>query len=75
MRYFCCEKAALKKKFFLDFITTWTLHSKNFVLWLDFDGVLEIQDWMWIANYDSPLRLLPMPKKCPEMNIDLRSSL
>jgi len=24
-------------------------------LWLDLDGVIKFQDWIWIAKYDSPL--------------------
>jgi len=29
--------------------------EKSFGLRLDFDRVLKIQDWIWIANFDSPL--------------------
>jgi len=28
---------------------------KLFGLWLDLDSVLKIQEWIWIAKYDSPL--------------------
>ena len=39
----------------------WTLFGlgllikKKFGLWLDLDWVLKIQEWIWIAKYDSPL--------------------
>ena len=40
----------------LDFIWTWILNLlKFFGQWLDLDGVLKIQDWIWIAKYDIPL--------------------
>jgi len=40
----------------LDFIWTWILNLLNFFgQWLDLDGVLKIQDWIWIAKYDIPL--------------------
>ena len=39
----------------LDFIQTWILFFKSFGLQLDLDWVLKIQDWIWMAEYDSPL--------------------
>ena len=54
MRHFCCEKAANFKLFGLNLELDFT-YEKIFGLWLDLDWVLNNQDWIWIAKFDSPL--------------------
>jgi len=54
MLHFCCEKTAFSKfsGLYLDFNITF---EKNFGLRLNLDRVFRKLDWIWIAQYDSPL--------------------
>ena len=66
-----CNYLSLKNCLFVNFFERYLdldfRSLETIALWLDLDGVLKIQDWIWIEKHDNPLISGSNPLKMPEV--------